>query len=91
MCGPTSSSGKICRNCTVCGKICVDGAECTNCTDCDIECVSSTNPKTRVTKSRTMFKIKHVEGCKFKLEKERGSFLVRDEITSTKHFLSDNL
>ena len=31
-----------------------------------------------------MFKIKHVEGCKFKLEKERGSFLVRDEITSRK-------
>ena len=51
VCGSTSSSGEICRNSTVCGKICVEGAE-------------STNPKTRVTKGRTMFKTKHLEGAK---------------------------
>ena len=33
VCGPTSSSGEICRNCTVCGKLCVVDGECTDFTE----------------------------------------------------------
>ena len=48
---------ELCKNCTVCGKLCVLDGECADCTERVAECVSSTNPKTELPKSRTMFKL----------------------------------
>ena len=73
VCGTTSSIGEMCTDCTVCGKICVDGMKCTNCTEGEaIECVGSTNPKARTTRSRTMFKIKHLGRGKIQVGKGEG-------------------
>ena len=57
---------------------------CTNCTELEVS-ESSSNHKARMTKSRTMFKLQPLEGGKFKLEKERGSSLIRNKKTSPKH------
>ena len=48
---------------------CVSDMECTNCTVVDVD-VSSTKPKARNAKGRTMFKLQPLEGGKFKLERE---------------------
>ena len=69
VCGATSTSGEKCTDCTVCGNRRVDGMKSANCTECEVsKYVSSTNSIARMTRSRTIFKIKPLEGGKFKLE-----------------------
>ena len=68
-----------CTDCTVFGNRCVSDMEVD-------KCVSSTKPKARNARSRTMFKLKPLEGGQFKLERERGSLLHRDEKTSRKPY-----
>ena len=54
--------------------------KCTNCTVCDMDkCVSSTKLNKRKVRSRTIFKLQPLERGKFKIERERGSLLKREE------------
>ena len=59
--------------------------ESTDCTECVYDGVSSASLRTEVTKSRTMFRIKHLEGGKFKLEREGGSPLESERKYPDKH------